>query len=167
MHTAHFHIIIFPEIAVTAALQSHRLIKTESLGILEVDSKLETALIGEFKGKNAVYRVLPDGKMEVTGQGTGKLLGMDAFVASTSIGTMQNGVFSGEVYASITTMDGQTVFCKANAIGYPSGNGGVSRAASVQTTQSEKLARLTKVVLLQEFETDMTDNWTGKIWEWK
>jgi hypothetical protein len=130
-------------------------------------NKLESELIGEFKGKNTVYRVLPDGKMEVSGQGTGKILGIEAFVASTSIGMMENGVFSGEVYASITTMDGQTVTMKAYAIGYSSGNGGVSRAASVQTTTSDKFKRLTKAVLMHEFQTDMTDNWTGKIWEWK
>ena len=128
---------------------------------------MEASLIGEFKGKNTVYRVLPDGKMEVTGSGTGKFIGEDAFVATTSIGTMQNGVFSGEVYASITTMDGQTVFCKANAVGYPSGSGGASRAASVQTSQAEKFMRLNKAVLLHEFITDTSDNWTGKIWEWK
>lgn len=124
-------------------------------------------LIGEFKGKNTVYRVLPDGKMEVTGAGTGKFLGLDAFVASTSIGTMTNGVFSGEVYASITTMDGQTVFCKANGVGYQSGNGGLSRAASVQVAQSEKLLWLNKVILMHEFVTDLSDNWVGKIWEWR
>jgi hypothetical protein len=128
---------------------------------------MEGELIGEFKGKNTVYRVLPDGKMEVSGTGTGKFLGVDAFVASSSIGIMQNGLFSGEVYASITTIDGQTIFCKANAVGYPSGNGGVSRAASVQMSQSEKFIRLNKAILFHEYETDMADNWTGKIWEWK
>jgi hypothetical protein len=128
---------------------------------------MEIELIGEFKGKNNVYRVLPDGKMEVTGAGTGKFLGMDAFVASTSIGSMTNGTFNGEVYASITTMDGQTVFCKANGVGYPSENGGLSRVASVQVSQSEKFLRLNKAILIHEFITDMTDNWVGKIWEWK
>jgi len=128
---------------------------------------MQGELIGEFKGKNTVYRVLPDGKMEVSGSGTGKFLGTDAFVASTSIGTMQNGVFSGEVYASITTMDGETIFCKANAIGYPSQNGGISRAASVQIVQSEKFKKLNKSILLHEYETDMSDNWNGKIWEWR
>jgi hypothetical protein len=34
-------------------------------------------LIGEFKGKNTGYRVLPDGKIESTAQGTGKILGID------------------------------------------------------------------------------------------
>jgi len=128
---------------------------------------MESELIGEFKGKNTVYRVLADGKMEVSGTGTGKFLGVDAFVTSTSIGAMQNGVFSGKVYASITTMDGQTVFCKANAIGYPSSNGGISRAASTQISQSEKFMRLNKAILIHEYETDLVDNWTGKIWIWK
>src|SRR4030043_794255 len=107
---------------------------------------MEMELIGEFKGKNTVYRVLPDGKMEVTGAGTGKFLGVDAFVASTSIGTVMNGVFSGEGYALLTTMDGQTVFCKANGVGYPLGNGGLSRAASVQVAQSEKFMWLNKAI---------------------
>lgn len=128
---------------------------------------MESELIGEFKGKNTVYRVLPDGKMEVSGQGTGKILGIDAFLATTSIGIMENGVFNGEVYTSLTTMEGQTVAMKAFAIGYPSGNGGVSRGASVQNTSSDKLKRLTKAVLMHEYRTDMNDNWTGKIWEWK
>jgi hypothetical protein len=128
---------------------------------------MEGELIGEFKGKNTTYRVLPDGVMEVSGQGTGKILGMDAFLATTSIGIMENGVFSGEVNSSITTMDGQMVTMQAVAIGYPSGNGGLSRGASIQTTASEKFIRLNKAILLHEYQTDMTDNWTGKIWEWK
>ncbi len=124
-------------------------------------------LIGEFKGKNTAYRVLPDGKVETMAQGLGKLLGVDAFVMSTAVGTMANGVFVGEVNAVVTTMDGESVMMKGNAVGYPSGNGGISRGASVQMTQSQKLARLNKAICLQEYVTDMTDNWTGKIWEWK
>ena len=34
--------------------------------------RMEGELIGEFKGKNTVYRVLPDGIMEVSNQGMGK-----------------------------------------------------------------------------------------------
>jgi hypothetical protein len=128
---------------------------------------MESQLIGEFRGKNTVYRVLPDELMEVSGQGTGKILGVDAFMAATSIGKMENGVFSGEVYSSLTTMDGQTINMKAYAVGYPSGNGGVSRGASVQTTSSEDFMRLNKAILLHEYQTDMSDNWVGKIWEWK
>lgn len=128
---------------------------------------MESVLIGEFKGKNTVYRVLPDGVMEVSGQGSGKILGMDAFIATTSIGVMEEGIFSGEVNTSITTMQGDTLWMKAIAIGYPSGNGGLSRGASVQTTTSDKLMELNKAILLHEYMTDMLDAWTGKIWQWK
>jgi hypothetical protein len=130
---------------------------------------METELIGEFKGKNTVYRVLPDGVMEVSGHGNGKILGVDAFLATTSVGIMENGVFSGEVNASITTSDADTITMQAYAVGYPapSGNGGVSRAASTQTTYSDKFIALNKAVLLHEYVTDMGDNWTGKIWRWK
>lgn len=128
---------------------------------------MESVLIGEFKGKNTVYRVLADGVMEVSGQGSGKILGMDAFMATTSIGVMEGGVFSGEVNTSITTMQGDTLWMKAIAIGYPSGNGGLSRGASVQTTTSDKLMELNKAILLHEYLTDMLDAWTGKIWQWK
>jgi hypothetical protein len=124
-------------------------------------------LIGEFKGKNTVYRVLPDGKIETSGQGTGKILGIDAFLITTSLGTMSNGVFTGENNTAITTMTGETVMLKGNAVGWPSGNGGSTRAASIQMSSSEKLMRLNKVVLMHEYETDMTDNWEGKMWEWK
>jgi hypothetical protein len=123
--------------------------------------------IGEFKGKNAGWRVLPDGKIETTAQGTGKILGIEAFVLSTSVGTMANGVFMGEVNSVFTTMEGETIMSKGIAVGFPSGNGGATRAASIHMTQSQKLARLNKVVGMHEYETDMSDNWVGKIWEWK
>jgi hypothetical protein len=34
-------------------------------------------------------------------------------------------------------------------------------------TQSKKLERLNKVVGMHEYQTDMEDNFVGKIWEWK
>jgi hypothetical protein len=125
-------------------------------------------LIGEFKGKNTGYRVLPDGKIETTAQGTGKILGVDVFILSTSVGTMgANGIFMGEVTSSFMTIEGDSIMSKGVAVAFPSGNGGVTRAASIHMTQSPKLARLNKVVGLHEYETDMQDNFTGKIWEWK
>ncbi len=128
---------------------------------------MESELIGEFKGKNIAYRVLPDGKMETMGQGVGKILGVDAFVVSTAVGTMANGVFAGEVNAMINTNTGDTIMMKGTAVGYPSAEGGISRGGSVQMTQSQKFSQLNKVVCLTEFVTDMTDNWTGKMWQWK
>ena len=124
-------------------------------------------LIGEFTGKNTVYRVLSDGKIETSGQGTGKILGIDAFMMFTAVGSMENGVFRGEENSLITTMDGSAVVMKGNAVSWPSGKGGTTRGASYQMTQSEKLMRLNKVIALHEYETDMNGDWKGKIWEWK
>jgi hypothetical protein len=124
-------------------------------------------LIGEFTGKNVVYRVLPDGKIETSNQGMGKILGVNAFIMSTAVATMANGVFIGEVNSLITTMDGSTVMLKANAVSWQSEKGGVTRSASIQTTQSEKFMRLNKVIGVHEYETDEVGNWKGKIWEWK
>jgi phosphoserine aminotransferase len=124
-------------------------------------------LIGEFTGKNTISRVLADGKIETSNQGTGKILGMDAFLMSTAIVTVANGTYMGEVNSLITTMDGGAVMMKGNAVSWQSEKGGVTRAASIQTAQSEKLMRLNKVVAVHEYETDEMGNWKGKIWEWK
>lgn len=124
-------------------------------------------LIGEFKGKNTGYRVLPDGEVETSSQGTGKILGVDAFLVSTATGTMENGVFVGETNSVITTMEGDSIFMRGNAVGVPSEKGGSTRGASYQITDSEKLMRLNKVIVLHEYETAMDDTWTGKMWEWK
>jgi len=126
-------------------------------------------LVGEFTGKNTVTRVLPDGKIEVSNQGMGKILGTDAFIMSTVVGTMTNGTFTGEVNSLLTTMDGQTLTMKANAVSWqdPERKGGVTRAASIQMTQSERLKRLNKAICLHEYVTDEMGDWTGKIWVWK
>ncbi len=124
-------------------------------------------LIGEFKGRNIGWRVLPDGKIETTTQGMGKLLGVETFILATSVGTMMNGIFMGEVNSAFTTIEGDTIMSKGVAVGYPSGNGGATRAASIHMTQSKKLERLNKILGMHEYQTDMEDNFVGKIWEWK
>ncbi|MCW4018699.1 MAG: hypothetical protein NWF00_08515 [Candidatus Bathyarchaeota archaeon] len=124
-------------------------------------------LIGEFTGRNMTYRVLSDGKTETSGQGTGKLLGKDAFVMFTAVVVLENGVFSGEENCIVTTTDGDRVNMKINIVSWPSGRGGVTRGASIQRTRSQKLARLNKVVGLHEYDTDENGEWEGKMWEWK
>jgi hypothetical protein len=98
-------------------------------------------LIGEFTGKNTVYRVLPDGKIETSNQGMGKILGVDAFIMSTAVATIANGIFVGEVNSLITTMNGDAVMMRGNAVSWQSEKGGVTKASSYQKTQSEKLMR--------------------------
>lgn len=125
-------------------------------------------LIGEIKGKNTGWRVLPDGKIETTAQGMGKLLGMDVWMISTSVGTMMNGMFMGDVNSVMTTMSGESVMMKGNAVAWSTGDGGgTTRVATIHTTTSQKLARLNKVIGLYEIDTDMENNFSGKIWEWK
>jgi len=132
-----------------------------------VEVEMLGELIGEFKGKNIGWRVMPDGKIETTAQGSGKIFGTDVFLISTSVGTMSNGLFMGEVNSVFTTLVGETIMSKGVAVGYPSGTGGSTRAGSIHTTQSQKYAKLNKVVGVHEYETDLNDNFTGKIWEWK
>jgi hypothetical protein len=104
-------------------------------------------LIGELKGKNTGWRVLPDGKIETTAEGTGKLLGIDVWMISTSVGTMANGLFMGEVNSFITTTTGETATAKGNAVAWSDGKGGgTTRVATIHTTTAAKLARLNKVI---------------------
>ena len=125
-------------------------------------------LIGEFKGKNTGWRVLPNGKIETTAQGTGKLLGMDVWIVNTTVGSISNGLFIGEVNSFITTMTGDTALAKGNAVAWSDGkDGGTTRAAAIYTTTAPRLARLNKVICMQEYDTDIENNFTGKIWEWK
>ena len=125
-------------------------------------------LIGEFKGKNTAYRVLPDGKMEVSGQGTGKILGIEATMMFTEVTTiLPSKIFVGEGNGQIWTKDGEIINIKSRSISWPSEKGGSTRTASILSTNSQKLSRLNKVIGLFEDETDMQDNWTSKMWEWK
>jgi hypothetical protein len=91
-------------------------------------------LIGEFKGKNTSRRVLPDGKIEASREGTGKILGIDAILMYTNVATMQDGLFVGETNAVIMIATGDALMMKSNSVAWPSGNGGTSRAASTNMT---------------------------------
>jgi len=73
-------------------------------------------LIGEFKVKNTGWRVLPDGKIETTVQGTVKL-GIDIWIVNTTVGSMAKGLFMGEVTSFITTIvKGNAIACSARAL---------------------------------------------------
>ena len=127
-------------------------------------------MVGEFKGKTTGYRVLTDGKAEISQQGMGKILGIDASIATTGITTpMPNGVLMVEANGLNNTTDGDTIMVKINGIGWPTGKGWKSsfRGASYQMTQSPKLACLNKIVCVWELESDENGDWILKLWEWK
>ena len=126
--------------------------------------------IGEFKGTTSGIRVLSDGKLEISQQGTGKILGIEASMVTTGTATpMPNGVMMVEANGLLTAMAGDVAMVKIDGIGWPTGKGWKTtyRGASYTLTQSQKLARLNKIVGIWELESDENGNWTLKIWEWK
>ena len=126
--------------------------------------------IGEFKGKTTGVRVLSEGKSEISQQGTGKAMDIEASIVTTCIATpMPNGVTMVEGDGLCTTTDGEAVMLKINGIGWPTGKGWKAsyRGASYQMTMSQKLAALNKIVCVWENESDENGEWVLKLWEWK
>lgn len=69
---------------------------------------------------------------------------------------MLNGVLKGEGDALVTTMDGEVVMIRKSGIGWSTGRGrkASKRGVFFHTTQSQKLARLNRVVGMYEYESD-------------
>ena len=127
-------------------------------------------IIAEFKGKSTGVRVLPDGKVESSSAGSGTILGIEASIISTGVGTpMPNGVTMAEGNNIINTADGEVVMVKDSGIGWPTGKGWKStyRGASFHMTSSQKLARINKTVGVYEYESDENGDWKLKVWAWK
>jgi hypothetical protein len=127
-------------------------------------------IIIELSGRIEGIRVLPDGKVETSEQGSGSVLRVKAtWVATTVSSPMPNGVILGEGNGMITTADGEVVTVRKIGIGWSTGGGRkVSRrGVFFLTTQSQRFERLNRTVGMYEFESDEEGNWTAKIWEWK
>jgi hypothetical protein len=120
-------------------------------------------------------RVLPDGKMEVSQQGTGKLLGSEISDAATYWTVMRpNGTAYGEGQQAIMSGDGSAVW-KGSGVGKPTigqgggGSGGwkYSVVGAFQTIASQKWGRLFDVCTVEEYKVDQNQNYYWKMWEWK
>jgi hypothetical protein len=127
-------------------------------------------LVAEDRGKAVGFRVLPDGKIEQTGQGMGKWWGMDATNLHTDVITPRSdGTFANEGHGLITTNDGESMTVKIYGVGWATGKGLAIKghgAAFAQAT-SPKFAQANKVALVFEFDSDDTGNYFLKVWEWK
>jgi hypothetical protein len=131
-------------------------------------------LVGEGRGKITTMRVLPDGKMEVSQQGTGKLLGSEISDAATYWTVMRpNGTAYGEGQQAIMSGDGSAVW-KGSGVGKPTigqgGGGGGWKYGVVgtfQTIASQRWGRLFDVCTVEEYEVDQNQNYHWKMWEWK
>ena len=80
-------------------------------------------VVREGHGKVTAMRVLPDGKIEVPQQGTGRLLGSEISDAATYWTVMRpNGTAYGEGQQAIMSSDGLAVW-KGSGVGKPIGQG--------------------------------------------
>ena len=90
----------------------------------------------EETGKFAGIRALPDGKIEATYQGTGKLFGADYSSIYTGVATPQGGTLIAEFNGICTTKEGDTVGVNALEGDVP------PEAASRQVGEAELSGRL-------------------------
>lgn len=131
-------------------------------------------LIAEEKGKISGVRVLPSEgaspRLEVSFQGTGKLLGQEITeIASYVSVLMPSGVFNGIGQGLITTQQGDVATWTGTGVGRSTGSGLAAswRGSIGYQTSSQALAVLNKVVGIFEFEVDESGNTIGKVWEWR
>jgi len=128
-------------------------------------------LIGELNGKVGPARVLDDhGKVEVSEQESGKILGKEATTLVTFWAIPRpDGTLWGEGQGTSTTMDGEFVTWKGHGIGQLTGRGNAAswRGAIYFQNASPKLARLLKTPAVYEYESDESGNTKLKLWEWK
>lgn len=131
-------------------------------------------MIGEEKGKVTGVRVLPSEstspRLEVSFQGTGKLLGQEVTeIASYVSALMPSGVFNGVGQGLITTKQGDVATWTGTGIGRSTGSGLAAswRGSICYQTTSQALAVLNKVAGIFEFEVDENGNTFGKVWEWR
>lgn len=123
----------------------------------------------EETGTFAGVRALPDGKVEATYQGTGKLFGVDYSSIYTGVATPQGGTLIAEFNGICTTKDGDIVGVNAHGRGRPTGNGLEAswRGGVIWQTSSPKFPRLNSVPGVWELDIDETGKFHLKVWEWK
>ena len=127
--------------------------------------------IYQGKGKRIVRRIVSTEppRVEVTFEGTGKILGEDAVeIATYSSGFRPDGTLYGEGAGVLMTSKGDQITWKGAGVGTFKEKGAVSyRGALYYYTASPKLSRLNPVAAVFEFESDENGNTQSKAWEWK
>ena len=128
-------------------------------------------LIEEGRGKRTARRVLSADppKVEVSFEGTGKLLGADVNEIGTYWSAVRpDGSLYGEGQGVYTTNDGDMITWRGAGVGKLGAGGAVSyRGALYFWTTSAKFARLNAVAGVFEYDVDPQGNTHSKAWEWK
>jgi len=130
--------------------------------------------VGEASGRITGTRVLaPDGdqvQMEVSFQGSGNLLGEEIADAGTYRQLVRpEGVLYGEGDALWITNDGESAHFVAFGVGRPTGSfpaGHFAVCGSVPSA-SGKLAGLSSVAIVCEFDVDPEGNYRWTMWQWE
>ena len=132
--------------------------------------------VWEGTGRTIGTRILPGDdyryvKMEVSFEGPGKVLGMDA----TNMGTFTTFErVPGQMYAEgqgiLMTADGEGAIWNGHGVGHPTGDGmGIAFRYSIawQASTTGKLASLNGALHIGEFESKGDGTFTDVGWEWK
>jgi hypothetical protein len=124
----------------------------------------------EETGRTIGTRVLADGRIEVSFQDTGTVLGVEYTNVGTYVSSARpDGALWGEGQGVAMTKDGEMVSWRATGVGAMKGRGWAAswRGVLYCQTASQKLARLNKVPVVYENEVDENGNQKVKSWEWK
>ena len=128
-------------------------------------------LIAQGSGKRSARRVLSTEPVmvEVSFEGTGQVLGVDAMEIGTYTSTMRtDGSIYGEGDGVLITAGGESLTWKGAGVGTFGERGAVSyRGAIYYHSASPKFSRLNTVAGVFEFEVDEAGNTRTKVWEWK
>ena len=128
-------------------------------------------VIEESRGKRTARRVLSESplKVEVSFEGSGKLLGTDANEMGTYSSVVRpDGSLYGEGQGAYITTDGDMITWRGAGVGKFGAGGAVSyRGAVYYWTTSPKFTRLNTVAGVFEFQADPQGNTHIKGWEWK
>ena len=130
-------------------------------------------VIYEMSGKKVGWRVLPPDelgpRMEISYQGTGKMLGVETTETGTYTAVARpNGTFFADVHGISIANNGGIISWTGQGIGTPDGNGLVSyRGVLFFDSTSPTFSRLGTVTGISEYEVSEDGPLSGKVWEWK
>ena len=130
-------------------------------------------VIFEMTGKKVGWRVLPPDelgpRMEISYQGTGKMLGVETTETGTYTAVARpNGTFFANAQGISVANNGGIISWTGQGIGIPDGNGMVSyRGVLFFESTSPTFSRLGTVTGISEYEVSEDGPLFGKVWEWK
>ena len=126
-------------------------------------------LLGEASGKVAGLRALGDGKIEISLQGKGRILGTEIEDVTTFWSVMRpNGTAHGQGNSVQMSSEGMAEW-HGSGVGRPTGPGvwKYSYGGIYTTAAPQKWQRLLDVYTAGEYENDANGNYHWKLWEWK